>query len=90
MTFNYDIPLSNDWIAKGFKAIFKELKPDERLKKINMNCGLRWGRQHKYEQYIVCIAEPTNRYFSINSSEVFVRKRFNVTKDQKTLLKSKG
>lgn len=86
MAKNYDIPLSNAWIIKGFKAIFKELTPDEHLKKIDVT-GVIYVKG-KSVQSIVCIAEPTGRYFRIDQSEVFVRKRFCVTKDQKILLKA--
>lgn len=83
---DYSIPLPNDWILKGFKAIFKELTPDEHLKKVDVTGAVYVN--DKCVQSIVCIAEPTNRYFRIDPTEVFVRKRFNVTKDQKTLLKA--
>ena len=86
MAKNYDIPLSNAWIGKGFKAIFKELTPDEHLKKIDVTGAIYVNG--KRVQSVVCIAEPTNRYFRIDQSEVFVRKRFCVTKDQKILLKA--
>lgn len=87
MAFKDDsIYLPNDWILKSFKAIFKELTPDEHLKKVDVTDAVYV--KDKCVQRIVCIAEPTNRYFRIDPSEVIVRKRFNVTKDQKTLLKA--
>ena len=79
--------LPNDWILKSFKAIFKELTPEESLKKIDMQ-GVIYANG-KAVQSIVCIASPTNRYFRIDHDIVFVRKRFCVTKDQKTLLTNK-
>ncbi len=79
--------LSNDWILKGLKAIFKELTPDESLKKIDLQGSVYVNG--KEVQTIVCIASPTQRYFRIDPNCVFVRKRFNVTKDQKILLVNK-
>lgn len=78
--------LPNEWVIKAFKAIFKEMTPDEILKKVDVTGTIYVNNQPI--QSIVCIVEPTNRYFRIDPSEVFVRKRFNVTKDQKTLLKA--
>ena len=83
---DYSIPLPNDWILKGFKAIFKELTPDEHLKKVDVT-GTVYVK-NKCMQSIVCVVKPTNRYFKIDPFEVSVRKRFNVTKDQKILLKA--
>lgn len=84
---NNSIQLPNDWILKGFKAIFKELTPNETLKKINLDGAVIING--KKMQSITCIAYPTNRYFRIDPDKVFVRKRFSVTKDQQTLLKYK-
>ena len=78
-------PLPNDWVLKGLKKIFNALEPNETLKKIDVTGAVYV--KGKEVQSIVCIASPTNRYFRIDPTEVFVRKRFNVTKDQKTLLK---
>lgn len=79
--------LPNDWVLKCFKAIFKEMTPEESLKKIDMQGSIYVNG--KEVQSIVCIASPTNRYFRIDYDSVFVRKRFCVTKDQKTLLINK-
>lgn len=84
---NNSIQPPYDWILKGFKAIFKELTPDETLKKINLYGAVIING--KKTQSITCIAYPTNRYFRIDPDKVFVRKRFSVTKDQKTILENK-
>jgi len=83
---DYSKALPNDWVLKGFNAIFKELSPDETLKKIDMTgCVCVNG---EYVQSIVCVAQPTDRYFRIDPDCVFVRKRFCVTKGAKTILKA--
>ena len=84
---DYSKALPNSWVLKGLNAIFKELSPDETLKKIDMNgCVYVNGER---VQSIVCVAQPTNRYFRIDPDCVFVRKRFCVTKGTKTILKAK-
>lgn len=82
---NYNRTLPNSWVLKGLNAIFKELSPGETLKKIDMNgCVYANG---EYVQSIVCIAQPTNRYFRIDPDCVFVRRRFCAAKNTKTILK---
>ena len=76
--------LLSDWVLKGFRAIFKELFPEESLRKIDVS-GSIFVKGHEV-QSIVCIVFPTNRYFRIDFDRVFVRKRFCVIKDEKTLL----
>jgi len=76
--------LLSNWVLKGFRAIFKELSPEESLRKIDVSRSI--FVKGCEVQSIVCIAFPTNRYFRIDFDRVFVRKRFCITKDEKTLL----